>query len=81
MLVGGYGFLAMFYLSGATSVPRRYSYYPAEVAQGATYAGIAVAFITVFLLGLLVYLAEVGKRWLQARRGEVADAPVAGKPL
>jgi cytochrome c oxidase subunit I len=56
----------MFYWAGAHSVPRRYAVYPLEVAQGTHYARIAVVFITVLLLGILLYLWETGKRCLKA---------------
>jgi cytochrome c oxidase subunit 1 len=66
MVVGAYGFFAMFYVAGAYSVPRRYAVYPAELAHGAGYATAAALFATVFLLGFIVYLAQTGKRWLRA---------------
>jgi cytochrome c oxidase subunit I len=66
LVVGGYGFLAMFYWAGAHSVPRRYAIYPAEVAQGTLYARIAVGFIAVLFCGILLYLWETGKRCVKA---------------
>jgi len=66
-MVGGYGFLLMFYLAGAYSVPRRYALYPPEVAYGAGYAGAAAAFAAVFLFGLLLYLFQTWKRWASTR--------------
>ncbi len=63
MFVGGYGFLLMFYLAGAFSVPRRYAVYPDAVAYGAAYAGAAAAFAALFLLGFLLYLLQTWKRW------------------
>jgi cytochrome c oxidase subunit 1 len=66
LLIGGYGFLSMFYWAGAHSVPRRYAIYPPEVAEGTTYARISVGFISVLLLGILLYLWETGKRCLKA---------------
>lgn len=68
MVIGAYGFFAMFYLAGAYSVPRRYAIYPAELAFGAKYAGAAAAFAATFLLGFILYLAETGKRWLRVVR-------------
>ncbi|MCC7463344.1 MAG: cbb3-type cytochrome c oxidase subunit I [Gammaproteobacteria bacterium] len=68
MLIGAYGFFAMFYFAGAYSVPRRYATYPVELAFGATYAAGGAAFASAFLLGFIVYLAETGKRWLRAAR-------------
>jgi len=66
LLIGGYGFLSMFFWAGAHSVPRRYAIYPLEVAQGTEYARIAAVFITVLLLGVLLYLWETGRRCLKA---------------
>ena len=66
LVIGSYGFLLTFYLAGANSVPRRYVTYPDIVSQGATYAGAAVIFIAVLLVGLLVYWWEFGKRCVRA---------------
>lgn len=67
LVVGGYGFLFMFYLSGAYGVPRRFSVYPPELSHGATMSAVALAFVTVFLVGLVLYIRETGARWLKAR--------------
>jgi cytochrome c oxidase subunit 1 len=64
--VGGYGFLLMFYLAGVAGVPRRYAVYPAEVAQGMAYAQVSLFFITVLLLGALLYIWEAGRRCVRA---------------
>jgi cytochrome c oxidase subunit 1 len=64
-VVGGYGFLAMFYWGGAHSVPRRYAVYPDEVAQGTTYARVALAFITLLFAGIVLYLWETGRRCIK----------------
>jgi cytochrome c oxidase subunit I len=64
--VGGYGFLLMFYLAGVAGVPRRYAAYPDEVARGITYAKVSLGFITVLLLGALVYIWETGRRCVRA---------------
>jgi cytochrome c oxidase subunit 1 len=66
LLLGGYGFLFMFYVGGAASVPRRFATYPGEIAQGALYARTALAFITILLLGVALYLWETGRRCLRA---------------
>jgi cytochrome c oxidase subunit 1 len=68
MMIGAYGFFAMFYFAGAYSMPRRYALYPAELAFGAKYAAGGAAFAATFLLGFILYLAETGKRWLRALR-------------
>ena len=66
MGVGGYGFLLMFYLAGVAGVPRRYATYPDEVARGITYAQVSLAFITVLLLGVLLYIWDTGRRCVRA---------------
>jgi|DewCreStandDraft_5_1066085.scaffolds.fasta_scaffold00162_89 cytochrome c oxidase subunit 1 len=67
-VIGGYGFLLMFYLGGAHSVPRRYAVYPQEVLQGVDYARIALGFIALLFLGVVLYLWETGRRCLLAFR-------------
>ena len=64
--LGGYGFLLMFYLGGAASVPRRFATYPAEVARGTAYARWALAFIAPLLAGALLYIWETGRRCVRA---------------
>ena len=66
LIVGGYGTLFMFYLSGAASIPRRFAIYPAELAHGATYSLIGALFATLFLIGLLIFFVELGRRWIRA---------------
>lgn len=61
LLAGGYGFVAMLYLGGVHSVPRRYASYEAitagaVAATGAQTARIGAAFATLFLLGFVGYL-------------------------
>ena len=65
-VVGGYGFLLMFYVAGADSIPRRYAIYPASLESGPAYSGIALVFGLVLLLGLAFYLWETGRRWVRA---------------
>lgn len=65
--IGGYGFLAMFYLGGAFSVPRRYATYPADIiSHGSVFAQWGLVFATLFLVALLVYTALVVKRLMKA---------------
>lgn len=63
MVLGAYGLFASFYLAGAYSIPRRFAIYPAELAHGAGYAHWGMLFAVLFLLGFLLYLADIGKRW------------------
>jgi heme/copper-type cytochrome/quinol oxidase subunit 1 len=53
IVLGGYGFLMMFYYGGAHSVPRRYAHYPQEVSQGVGLARVALGFIFLLLVGVL----------------------------
>lgn len=69
LVIGGYGFLFMFYLSGARSVPRRFAFYPSELSYGATYSGISLFFILLFLVGILIYIKETVIRWKKACEG------------
>ena len=68
VVVGGYGFLLMFYLAGALGVPRRFAVYPPEVAEGTPYSLIAASFATVFCVGLALYISEIGKCWFKVAR-------------
>lgn len=53
LLLGGFGFVLMFYLSGAYSIPRRYDVYPQALSVGAVLAVIAAAFATLYLIAIL----------------------------
>jgi cytochrome c oxidase subunit 1 len=64
MVVGGYGFVLMFYLAGIESIPRRYASYSSirissVVEFGQMSASIAAVFIGIFIVGLLLYYATV----------------------
>ncbi len=49
--ISGFGFILMFYISGAYSVPRRYNFYPDVVSTGRLLAGWGAMFATfVFIL-------------------------------
>ncbi|MFZ1623194.1 MAG: cbb3-type cytochrome c oxidase subunit I [Gammaproteobacteria bacterium] len=67
MVVGGSGFLLMFYLGGVDGVPRRFADYQGIDAQALSataqsLAQIAAGFIVLFLLGFLLYLAALGRK-------------------
>ena len=62
LLLGGSGFLVMFYLGGASSIPRKYAAYPAELSVGTTYARLSVAFISVFIVSYIVFSAVLLKK-------------------
>jgi len=67
MVVGGTGFLLMFYLGGVEGVPRRFAGYlgidsHTLSATAQLLAQIAAGFVVLFLLGFLVYLAALGRK-------------------
>lgn len=66
LIAGGYGFVLLFFWSGAHSVPRRYATYPEELIHATVHARIGVAFIIVFLFGLVLFLWEIGRRYFRA---------------
>lgn len=65
LLIGGIGFLMMFYVAGADSVPRRYSMYPKELSSAAPLALAGGIFACVYLLGILLFFANIIKRCLK----------------
>jgi cytochrome c oxidase subunit 1 len=80
LLVGGYGLVATWYLSGALGVPRRYAVHPVGT-DGYALAGAVLALV--FAAGFLVLLAEaaaLGRDALAARRALLAagDGRAAG---
>lgn len=78
MVIGGYGFVLMFYLAGVESIPRRYASYSSirissVVEFGQMSAAIAAVFIGIFVVGLLLYYATVFrslKGWSASLRTE-----------
>jgi len=64
IMIGGYGFVGMFFVAGVNAVPRRMSSYenlPVEsvAAAGQSTASLSVVFILVIALGALAYYASV----------------------
>ncbi|HMN04220.1 MAG TPA: cbb3-type cytochrome c oxidase subunit I [Flavobacteriales bacterium] len=66
LLIGGFGFVLMFYLGGAGSVPRRYALYPEGLSAGATYAAAAGWFATVYLVGMVMVFSTIVSRCTKA---------------
>lgn len=64
MVVGGYGFVGMWYVSGVLGVPRRYAVQPSGTAG---YSVAGSIFVLVFAVGFLVLLAEFLQLGLAAR--------------
>ncbi|MEZ5074171.1 MAG: cbb3-type cytochrome c oxidase subunit I [Solirubrobacterales bacterium] len=80
MVLGGYGLVGAWYLSGALGVPRRYSVQPVGTE---TYSAVASAFVIVFAIGFLLLLFEVVRLALAARGGggplaAASPPPIAG---
>lgn len=68
LLVGGYGFVFMFYAGGITGVPRRFALYQPETEIGTSLAKLGLLFSLLVVVGLLFYLIEVVPRWFSAYR-------------
>ncbi len=62
MIIGGFGFVLMFYLGGAYSVPRRFAFYPAELTHAQLFATMGAWFALVYSLGLLLVVLNVLKK-------------------
>lgn len=65
LLVGGFGFLLMFYLAGAHSVPRRFNQYPEHLSFGTDLALYAAVFATIYLIAMLLINYNIVKRCLR----------------
>lgn len=77
-VAGACGFLAMFYLGGAYSIPRRYALYPIELAHGTAYALWGAVFAAVLLIAAVLCMIEVMASW---RKGApVGEETRAGQP-
>lgn len=66
LLLGGWGFVSMFYLAGSFSIPRRFNIYPSELLLGATLAKVAVIFAVLYLLGIVFFFFGASKRCVRA---------------
>ena len=69
--IGGAGFVIMFFVSGANSVPRRYA---AHEAQWQGFAQIASIFVVVLAVGMLWLAIEMLARLAKAWRGTTEPA-------
>jgi len=77
LMIGGFGFVLMFYLAGAYSVPRRFSEYPQEFTSAAMLASAGAWFACIYLAVILWLLVDIIKKCTQiffspgsARQGE-----------
>lgn len=64
MLIGGYGFVLMFFMGGIKGVPRRYSSYAdikaGSIAEyGQEYAMVSIFFISILVVGVSLYFIAV----------------------
>jgi cytochrome c oxidase subunit 1 len=76
MLLGGYGLVGVWYVSGALGIPRRYA---VHLAGTDGYSVVASIFVVIFAVGFLVLLAEfvqLGRDGLRRRSAPPAAAPV-----
>ncbi|MBS1681489.1 MAG: cbb3-type cytochrome c oxidase subunit I [Bacteroidetes bacterium] len=62
LVIGGVGFLLAFYLGGALSVPRKVNMYNEVVSKGISLAQMAVAFASLYFLGMIIYTFDFIKR-------------------
>jgi cytochrome c oxidase subunit 1 len=71
MVIGGYGLVGVWYVSGALGIPRRYAVHPAGTDG---YSLVASFFVILFALGFLLVLLEFASLGRDAwrRRGAVA---------
>jgi len=65
LIIGGIVFLAVFYIGGADSIPRRFSSYPVEFTTGATLAYVGAIAAMVYLVAILLFLSNIGKRCIR----------------
>jgi heme/copper-type cytochrome/quinol oxidase subunit 1 len=74
MLLGGYGFVAAWYASGALGVPRRWAVHPPGTSG---YSLVGSIFVVVFAVGFLLLLVELARlaREARGRRPSAAVAP------
>ena len=80
LLVGGYGLVGVWYVSGTLGVPRRWAIHPEGTAG---YSLVASIFVAVFALGFLVLLLECLRlaRIASAQRWERIPAPRSSLPV
>ncbi len=77
MVIGGFGFVAMWYVSGALGVPRRYAVEPLGTVG---YSEVGAVFALVFAVGFLVVLIEFASLLLSRREPIAALAPAEPSP-
>ncbi|MBS1666332.1 MAG: cbb3-type cytochrome c oxidase subunit I [Bacteroidetes bacterium] len=59
LMVGGFGFVLMFYIGGAYSIPRRYAEYPNEFTNAKLLASAGAWFAIIYLWAIIVILFNI----------------------
>lgn len=59
LIIGGFGFVLMFYCGGAHSIPRRFAIYPEEFSSAALLASLGAWFASLYLIAMLMLMIEV----------------------
>ncbi|MBK5231851.1 MAG: cbb3-type cytochrome c oxidase subunit I [Thermoleophilia bacterium] len=78
MVLGGYGFIFSWYVSGALGIPRRWAVHPAGTEE---YSLVASVFAVVFLVGFFIMLAEFVSLGRDARRRRKDALPPSAAPV
>lgn len=78
LLVGGYGFVGVWYVSGVLGIPRRWAVHPDGTAG---YSLVASIFVIVFAVGVLVLLGACLRLARAARAYRWERIPAAERPL
>lgn len=65
LVVGAIGFLTVFYIAGAEGIPRRVSSYAAEFTQAPALAYIGGVFAIVYLMAILLFFTDIGKKCIK----------------
>lgn len=59
LLIGGIGFVAMFYIGGSYSIPRRFALYPEEFTRASILATTGAWFACIYLLGVILMFKDI----------------------
>jgi len=65
LMIGGFGFVLMFYIGGADSIPRRYAVYPDEFTKAKLLASAGAWFAIIYLWAILVIVFNIVKRCIK----------------
>lgn len=66
LLVGGFGFVLMFYLGGGASVPRRFAVYPEGLSGAELYASLGGWFAIVYLIAVLLMFGTITQKCVKS---------------